>query len=144
MGSNSETKPVGLTKNSGFEVGLRKTLTVPPDLAWKFMFSPEGLRLWLGAVPDFHPEKGMEYRTTDGITGVVKVLNPGVNIRLTWQPEAWSKPSTLQIRVIPVGGKATISFHQENLPDSTAREGMLSHWQEVMEKISQKLDGQSG
>jgi uncharacterized protein YndB with AHSA1/START domain len=144
MGSNSEIKPVGLTKNSGFEIGLRKTFPIPPDFAWKFLLSPDGLHLWLGAPSDFHPEKGMEYRTSNGVTGVVNVLNPGVNIRLTWQPEAWSKPSTLQIRVIPASGKATISIHQENLPDNTAREEMRSHWQGVMEKISQKLNGQSG
>ena len=39
----------------------------------------------------------------DGVTGTIRVVNPEVNIRLTWVSKAWLKASTLQVRTIPSG-----------------------------------------
>jgi hypothetical protein len=69
------------------------------------------------------------------------VVNPEVNIRLTWQPVGWEKPSTIQVRTISAGLKTTISFHQENLPDENAREQMRSRWEKVMAAIKKDLPG---
>lgn len=132
-------KTVGLTKNAGFEFGLRKTFGISLTRAWQFLISPIGIRLWLGDVPDFHLEKGSTYQTTDGTTGEVRVFNPEVNIRLTWLPKDWPKSSTLQMRVIPTGDKTTISFHHENLPDEQSRELMRLRWETVMAAIEKQL-----
>ncbi|HEX7557489.1 MAG TPA: SRPBCC domain-containing protein [Leptolinea sp.] len=135
-----DKKPIGLTKMSGFEFGLRKTLPVSVDLAWQFLTSPAGIRIWLGESRDFALLKGAVYHTVDGASGIVRVVNPEDNLRLTWQPLDWTKPSTIQVRVIPAGDKTTISFHQENLPDAESREMMRQRWEEIMAKIEKELN----
>src|SRR5512133_734709 len=130
---------IGQTKSVGFEFGLRRTFTIQLSRAWQFLTSEEGIRLWLGEVKGFRLEKGCAYQSTDGATGTVRVVNQGVNLRLTWQPLEWAKPSTIQVRVIPAGDKTTISFHQENLPDAESRELMRQRWESVMSKIEEAL-----
>ena len=126
---NLMSHKTGQTRSVGFEFGLRKTFSIDLRDAWQFLTSPEGIKMWLGDVHDFRLEKGHTYQSTDGASGEVRVVNPEVNIRLTWQPGGWPKPSTIQVRVIPAGNKTTIGFHQENLPDAKAREDMRQRWE---------------
>ena len=43
-----ESKTVRQTKDAGFQIGVRKTLPISIDKAWDFLFSDEGLEIWLG------------------------------------------------------------------------------------------------
>lgn len=130
---------IGLTKQTGYEFGLRKTFSIPLSVVWNFLTSPQGTEIWLGASEDFRLEKGASYHTVDGTTGKVTVLNPNVNIRLTWQPVGWSKPSTIQVRVIADEKKTTVSFHQENMPDANTRELMCDRWKRVTGEIEHQM-----
>ena len=132
-------KIVGQTKNAGFEIGVRKTLSVSPQNLWGFIISNEGLKLWLHVDKPISWEEGAEYRASDGATGIVRIFTPGSHVRLTWQPGGWPKPSTLQVRVMPNGEKATLSFHQENLTGAEEREQMLHKWAEIVKKIEKEL-----
>lgn len=133
-------KPVGSTKDAGYEIGVRKTFPVAARHAWDFMFSGEGLALWLGKLKDADLEEGAHYKTTAGTEGVIRVLKPFSHIRLTWKKKDWTNVSTLQVRAIEAAsGKATISFHHEKLSDAGQREEMKAHWDAVIEKIAQKM-----
>ena len=41
---------VGKTKDAGFQFGARKTFDLDFHKAWDFLFSKEGLKVWLGSV----------------------------------------------------------------------------------------------
>lgn len=43
-----EKKAVGLTKDAGWQFGLRKTFHFSQEYLWHFMFSNKGLKIWLG------------------------------------------------------------------------------------------------
>ncbi|NWJ44553.1 MAG: SRPBCC domain-containing protein [Chloroflexi bacterium] len=131
----NDKKVLGLTKSAGFEIGVRKSFPISHQKAWELVTSPEVINLWLGKTPHLNLVKGERYQTDEGISGQIKVINPGVNIRLTWQPKGWSKASTVQVRTIPNGNKTTISFHQENLPGENEREARQRYWQKVLAGI---------
>jgi uncharacterized protein YndB with AHSA1/START domain len=135
----NDLKPVGLTKNGGYEFGLRKTFPIGNSVAWNFLMSPDGIRLWLGESVDFKMEKGAAFHTMAGDAGIVTTINPEKSIRLTWQTAEWLKPSIIQMRVIPADGKTMVSFHHENLPDASSREQMRLHWQVVMKNLANAL-----
>jgi uncharacterized protein YndB with AHSA1/START domain len=139
MEADKAIKPTGLTKDASFQFGVRKTFDIDLQHAWQFLVSDEGVHLWLGEVEEIRLEKGAAYHTVDGTTGSVGIVNPHVNIRLTWQPKGWALPSTIQVRVIPAGSKTTISFHQENLEGEEARKLMSSRWENVMLKIAARI-----
>ena len=109
-------KIVGLTKNVGFQVGVRRTLPVHHQVAWDLITSPEGINIWLGERILLNFMKREKYELTDGTVGEIRTFSPNSHVRITWQPPLWLKASTIQIRVISKDGKSVIAFHQEHLP----------------------------
>ncbi|WP_179233050.1 SRPBCC family protein [Paenibacillus rigui] len=131
-----ETKVTGQTQSAGFQIGVRRTLPITREQAWAYVTSADGIRQWLGEGAELHFEPKYRYRTGSGAEGEVRVVKPQQQLRLTWQKPGWAKPSTIQIRLIENGsGKTTVSFHQENLADATAREAMKQHWEEVLQHM---------
>lgn len=133
-----------MTKDSGFQVGIRRTIAVPHARVWEFVFSRQGLNLWLGPSPGFSLNVGEHYELDDGAFGEVRVLNPGSHTRLTWQPGNYPRPSTIQVRIIDKGSKTIIAFHQEHLPNAAARQKRREHFHGALEAIELALSGGQG
>lgn len=122
-----------------FDIAAQKVIPVPLGRAWSRLFTPEGLALWLGNLPELKCVSGHAYRTADGTTGMVRVGKPPEHIRLTWQPKGWKKASTIQIRLAVVDARRTkVSFHQEQLPDARTREDRRKHWQQVLAALAEE------
>lgn len=129
--------PVGVTKDAGVQIGVRKTWVVNKEQAWKLLVSPEGLRLWLGNLSSVQLEKGMEFESEEGISGKITVLKPCQKIRTTWKRKDWEQYSRLQIYVLATNsGKTTIAIHQERLEDIYLREMMRRHWEDMLFKLN--------
>ncbi|MCY9660593.1 SRPBCC domain-containing protein [Paenibacillus chondroitinus] len=133
---NSENM-VGLTAAAGFQIGVRRTLTLSQEKAWELLTSPQGRKLWLGETPTILFEKGHTFCTKEGINGVLRVVKPNEQLRLSWQPASWEEASTLQIRLLPAAspGRTTISFHQEKLDSMQHREEMKVRWEAVLNRL---------
>lgn len=134
-----EYRPVGKTRSTGWQIGVRRTLPIPPERAWGLITSPAGIAIWLGAGPDVKLIKGAAYELPDGTTGQVRVHVPDSHLRLTWHPPGWPRPSTIQVRVIPKGKKSVISFHQEHLPDSETREARRFFFKKALDELQEIL-----
>ncbi|HEX2202573.1 MAG TPA: SRPBCC domain-containing protein [Longimicrobium sp.] len=133
-------RALGQTADGAYQVGVRRTLPLAHDAAWRLVTSPEGVRAWLGDVSGFEMEKGAAYTAADGAGGEVRVAQPGSHLRLTWRPRGWAKPSTIQVRVLPAGERTTISFHEERLPGAAEREARRRHFEAALDAL-QRLAG---
>ncbi|UUZ82872.1 SRPBCC domain-containing protein [Paenibacillus sp. P26] len=134
-------KPVGVTASAGVQIGVRRTPPVAKEEAWRFLTSPEGLKLWIGKLSAFELQKGFKYESKEGTFGELRVVNPMDKLRMTWQRLDWDQPSTLQIYLLSGGpGKTTVSFHQEKLEDLYMREVMKRHWEEVLDQMNERLN----
>ncbi len=60
-------KKVGQTKDVGFQIGVRKTFPISIEMAWSFLFSEEGLRVWLGNINLDEFQVNKTYKTEEGI-----------------------------------------------------------------------------
>lgn len=134
----TQEKPVGLTKDVGWQFGLRKTFPYSQKYLWDFMFSGKGLSIWLGELKE-ELEIKTAYKTKDGIEGFVRVFTPYSHIRMNWKKKNWENISTVQVRVIGNQEKATISFHQEKLLDNNQREEMKLYWDKKMTEIKKAI-----
>jgi len=135
-GQRSGRKPVGVTKDAGVQIGVRKTLDVDKEAIWRFLFSPRGLSLWIGTVAEFRPQKGFEFASAEGVSGKLTVVRPFEMMRMTWKRPEWDRPSRLQIRLLPAkAGKTTVAIHQEMLEDVYIRELMRRHWEERLHRM---------
>jgi len=130
---------IGQTKTAGFQIGVRRTFSISVQDAWDFLTSEQGQSIWLGEACPLQLTEGVSYTTPRGTRGVIRVVNPGVNVRLTWQPQEWQHASTIQIRTIPSGANTVISFHQEGLPGAKDRASMRHHWQQVLARLQTLL-----
>lgn len=138
--SEPNAKPVGLSASAGYQIGVRRTLPLTQDQVWERLISPNGTQLWIGNIPTILIEVGQKFVSTEGISGEFRVIKPREQLRLTWKPDNWFKPSTLQIRTLPNASnpnKTVLSFHQENLSDGRVREEMKRRWEQVIEQIAQ-------
>jgi uncharacterized protein YndB with AHSA1/START domain len=133
-------KIVGRTKDAGFQIGVRKTFPVSAEQAWEFLFSAEGLSIWLGEVSEEGLGLKKSYTTKEGVEGKINVFKPYSHIRLTWKRKSWDNTSAVQVRIIDAKGKATISFHQDKLWDINQRAEMKLYWDKIVERIGKKLN----
>ena len=127
---------VGQTSGADFQIGVQKTLPVPPDVAWSLLAEGPGRDIWLGSVETLEFRKGQKYRTADGREGEVRSCVPGERVRLTWSHPGLAQPSTLQIYLAPAGDRTSVRFHQERLSGLEERELMRSHWRTVLEELA--------
>ncbi|MBM9467038.1 SRPBCC family protein [Nakamurella leprariae] len=139
--TDSRTEPsastTGLTRDAGWELGVRRTAAVPPETAWDHLVGRGG-PTWLGVTP-VPTAVGAGYRAADGTTGRIRSCSPGRRIRLTWRPAGWTHDSVLQLTVLPAAGGATIALHQEHLADAGERNELLAHWTTVVEGLVAEL-----
>ena len=129
---------VGKTKDVGFQFGIRKTFPVSTEKVWDFLFSKNGLKIWLGKLKN-ELEIKKEYETENGITGLVRVFKANSHIRLNWKPKNWENMSTIQIRVIGNQEKTTVAIHQEKLLNSEQRSEMKDYWNIVIKKLETEI-----
>ena len=78
---------------------------------------------------------------TDGVTWRVRSLTARVVTRLSWLEPGWTRPSTLQLRVLPAATGTTLALHHEGLPDEEARVRLLARWTARLKSWLERLDG---
>jgi len=130
---------VGKTKDVGFQFGIRKTIPVSTEKVWDFLFSEDGLKIWLENLKS-ELELKKEFETENGITGLLRVFKSNSHIRLNWKSTTWKNMSTVQIRVIGDENKTTIAIHQEKLLNSEQRNEMKEYWTKTIEKLKNKIE----
>ena len=133
--ANQDERPTGLTKDVGYQIGVRSTLPIGLDEAWQLLTSSRGISLWLGPTPGLNFDKGATYQLADGSSGEVRVYSPGSHLRITWRQRGWQKASTIQVRVVPKEEKTVVAFHQENLPGPGEREQRRAHFKLALDQL---------
>lgn len=136
---NAKDDSTGLTKDAGWEVGVRRTVAAPLPAVWDFLLG-DGLALWLG--PTTLPrEKGVGYRTTDGVAGEIRSFTERQKVRMSWRPDDWPHDTILQVTVKQAATGTTIGFHHERLADRDERYMMLGHWKNVVAELAKAIEG---
>lgn len=134
--------PVGVTKDAGVQIGVRKTLDAAKEEVWSFLLSPEGLSMWIGDIPSLPLQAGCEFESKEGVSGKITVVEPLRKLRMTWKRPEWDKPSRLQMYVLSANsGKTTVAIHQEMLEDVYMREVMRRFWDDVLNKMKKRMEG---
>jgi uncharacterized protein YndB with AHSA1/START domain len=130
---------VGLTKDAGWQFGIRRTMPVTAHQAWDFLLSKEAVDIWLGEVEEIDWRVGSSFVTKDEIEVTINVLKPYSHMRMSWKKKGWDNISMLQPRVTKGVGRSVISFHHDKLQDANQRLEMKNHWNGIIEKLESKL-----
>ena len=116
---------VGLTKDAGWQFGIRKTLPANLETLWNVFFSDRGLSYW-----------------SEGVDQGFSTFNKYSHIRTKWRHKDFTEQANLQIRFIPSTNqdKTTISFHVDKLKNESQREETRPYWSKVIEDLKLLLD----
>jgi len=117
-----KVKTIGQTKDAGWQFGVRKSVLLNIDNVWGFLFSENGIKLWL-------KDADKEFST----------FNPLSHIRTKWKLKGWTNEATLQMRVLSNKDKTTIAFHIDRLLDEKQREETKTYWTKILGDIIQQL-----
>lgn len=128
----------GLTKDAGWEVGVRQTVPAPIDAVWDYLLG-EGLPLWLGDIDALPTQKGETYETRDGVRGTLRSRTDGLRIRLGWRPRGLDHETVLQVTVKEAASGTTIGFHHEKLANREERKAMLGRWKDVAAQLERRF-----
>lgn len=110
----------GLTKDSGWQFGIRRTVALPLKDVWDYLLSEKGLKFW-----------------TEGADENFSTFKKYSHIRTKWRLKDWTNTSSLQIRVIasPNSVKTTIAIHVDQLKDELQREHVKKYWTKILKVI---------
>ncbi|GAB3484995.1 SRPBCC domain-containing protein [Nocardiopsis coralliicola] len=133
------SRPTGRTKDAGFQIGVSRTLAVPPERLWEFVTGSRGLELWLGAAPEGPLVRGEPYRSAGGASGEVRGRREGERLRVTRRIDG-EQATTLQFSISTTPSGTRLALHEERLPDAAARERRRTHWQSVMDSIAAAVE----
>ncbi|MGJ1407196.1 hypothetical protein [Sphingobacterium siyangense] len=116
---------VGLTKDAGWQFGIRKTLPANLETLWNVFFSDRGLSCW-----------------SEGVDQDFSTFNKYSHTRTKWKHKDFTEEANLQIRFIPSKNqdKTTISFHVDKLKNESQREVTRAYWSKVIEDLKLLLD----
>lgn len=113
-------KSIGLTKNSGWQFGIRKTFPSNLESVWELFFSEDGLKYW-----------------TEGVEQDFSTFKEYSHIRTKWKHIGFKESANLQIRFISSqkGDKTTISIHVDRLENENQREETKKYWTKIIKNI---------
>jgi len=133
--------PKDRTTETGFQVGVQRTLDADLETAWEWLTSLAGVRTWLGHVEDLRWEEGAQLKLADGARAAVRIFRPGEWLRVTWQPKQWTRPATIQIRVKAKGERTLVSFDEEGLPSQEERSRRRDHFASALGGLAEAGKG---
>ena len=118
------TNKTGLTKDAGWQVGIRKTMPSSLDNIWNAFFSEEGSKLW-----------------DNGVNTNFSTFKPHSHIRTKWKHQSFKESANLQIRFIPSvnNDKTTIAIHVDQLENEDQREEAKKYWSKIIDALASLL-----
>lgn len=126
MTTDPDRTPVGLTRDAGWELGVRRTIAASPEETWRHLLA-EWLPAWLGV--DTVPQMvGAPLRRGREARGRVVGCHVGRRVRVRWTPEMLDHETVFQVTLLEAPAGTTVAVHQERLLGPAARQSLLEHW----------------
>ncbi len=131
---------LGETKGAGFEFGLSRTFRITPEKAWHALTTDVGLEAWAGDGVEVELRKGASQQMK-GKRIEVRGMTENIRLRLA-VTEPGVPQRIIQLSIVPaVDGKASVRFHEENLPGIAARKRADRKWNDIMDEVETILSG---
>lgn len=107
----------GQTKDAGWQVGARCTLSLELDQAWNLLTTPPWLQRWSGLT------------VLDAGDPVVRSLTTRCVVRVR------TPQSLVQLRLLSAASGTTVAFHEDQLSDEQARSRRKNHWAQLLHDL---------
>jgi len=111
----------GKTKNAGWQVGARRTLPMDITEAWQLLTGQPWLHRWAGL------------DVLDSDDPAVRSLTAPELVRVR------TPQSLVQLRLQSAATGTTVAWHEEHLPDASARVRRKGHWTQLLDDLESEV-----
>jgi uncharacterized protein YndB with AHSA1/START domain len=136
---SARSRPVGLTRDAGWQVGVSRTVAFDHDAVWPTLTSPAGLAAWLGEGAEPDHEVGAPYTNSEGTTGEMRSWREGDRLRATRRAPGDDHETTVQVTVSEAATGTRLVFHQERMASQSERLAMRTHWRAVADRLEELI-----
>jgi uncharacterized protein YndB with AHSA1/START domain len=121
------------------------SIDASPETIWEFLVDPEKATRWMGLSATLEPEPGGLYRVAvipgNTARGEFVELDPPRRLVYTWGWEEGENPvppgsSTVEIELIPEGGRTTVRLLHSDLPSEAAAASHGHGWQHYLDRLA--------
>jgi len=137
----SGRRVTGQTVDSGFQIGVTKTINTDVRKVWEYAVSKEGMYLLTG--DRINAGNVIEQNRTgeNGIEYCITTFRPRTHWRMKWRKPEWPSHSIVQVRVYTgSSGKAVMAIHQEKLRRPEDRQEMKAWWKHTVTCVAAVLE----
>lgn len=130
--------PLGLTRDAGWELGVRRTVAATVPDVWHRLLA-EWLPQWL-EVDSIPQLVGAPLRHHGSVRGRIVGCHRGRRVRMYWTPAALDHETVFQVTLLEASAGTTIAIHQERLVDAVERQSQLEQWTAVLDDLVAALE----
>lgn len=142
METELEPTPPGLTRDAGWQLGVRRTVPAHADEVWRRLLS-EWLPAWLGV--DTVPQMvGAPLRSGGSLHGRIVGCHVGRRVRVRWTPRTLDHETVFQVTLQEAGEGTVLAVHQERLLGAAERQALLEHWTTLLDALVVQLRAERG
>ena len=133
---------VGQTAETGWQLGIQRTIDVELPHLWDYLLSSQGLEQWLGKLDSLKLKKGDGFKTNDGAAGEIRSVKEHERIRLTFTPENRKYPIIMQLYLANQSNnkdKTSLLFHFEKLASQQERQEFKQKYEKILKAIKKSV-----
>ena len=124
--------PTGRAADGSYQAGVRRSMQMSAEEAWKNWGESQGMARWLGACEE-PLEEGKESALEDGTRIKAVRVRPPKQLRLRLEREDWAQPRTAQLRILKAARGVTVALHLEGLSSVRERSEVIERWTQALE-----------
>jgi uncharacterized protein YndB with AHSA1/START domain len=126
----------------GYGICVTKTINAPVDRLYTAWTDPKMLSQWFGAGVKASVADGGKYENKDGDKGTYTRVRPGKDLRFTWENQAYSAPTLVDVVFTDKGGgKSHVMLNHTRIQTRAEADALRAGWGSCFDKLKKVLEG---
>ena len=121
-----------------YSTASTRTLPIAASEAWKWIWSKPIASKWFPTLEPLVLKKGSVFETPFGFYGQIRTMQAGKKVRMTWTESTWSRPTFLEVQVVPRGPKkCTFVIQSMAIKTAETHAQLRAHWKQRVALLSE-------
>ncbi len=126
----------GRNAKGELSVTATKSFSIDSKKMWALLCSKQGQEIWLQPLSPMQIKVGAFFETKDGFFGEIRTMKKGLRLRLSWKDPEWSKPTYLQVFVVPrPDNKCLVAFTHEKIKEPKVEALLRRRWKQATSSL---------
>lgn len=126
----------GQNQKGHYQMTVTRSFLVSAARAWRALLLPAAQNIWLMPTVPEKLKVGHVFETVDGFYGEVRTIKVGRAIRFKWLHPDWTRPTTVQLYVVPRSkDKCILVIDHGGIKDAKTRLELRERWRPAIDAL---------